>query len=230
MSGTREPDRRSPERTVSLLEAGERVKIVVFGDSITAGFAVRKGFDAFWLSMLKDKYTKAQVAIINEGACGATSFDGLARLDWSVIAHSPDLVTVNFGINDMYMGIRLGEFKSNLIEIVERILAGSGSGAGAEVLLMSSEPLTTPRFDRIVLSYYQILEDVAEEMGVGFVDVYGAWMERVAEGVPLESLILPGLDHPNELGYKIIAEELMRFLSGEDGGFRAARTSSAPSQ
>jgi acyl-CoA thioesterase-1 len=195
-------------RTVSLLEAGEQVRIVSFGDSITAGFAVRRGFDHFWMGMLKEKYPKADVTMTNEGVCGATSFDGLARLDWSVIAHAPDLVTVNFGINDMYMGIRLGEFKSNLIEITEKIIEGSKS----EILLLSSEPLLTPKFDRIVLSYYQTLEDVAEEMGVGFADVCGAWMRRVAEGVPLESLILPGLDHPNEAGYKIIAEELMRFF------------------
>lgn len=195
-------------RTVTLLEAGKRVHIVSFGDSITAGFAVRKGFDHFWLEMLREKYPEAEISLKNEGVCGATSFDGLARLDWSVIAHAPDLVTVNFGINDMYMGISLGEFKSNLIDIVEKIIEGSKS----EILLLSSEPLLTPRFDRIVLSYYQTLEDVTEEMGVGFVDVYSAWMKRVADGVSLDSLILPGLDHPNELGYKIIAEELMRFF------------------
>ncbi|KUK94205.1 MAG: SGNH/GDSL hydrolase family protein [Euryarchaeota archaeon] len=198
----------STKNTVTLLEAGEQVQIVAFGDSISAGFAVRKGFDHFWLEMLKEKYPQAEIAIKNEGVCGATSFDGLARLDWSVIAHSPDLVTVNFGINDMYMGIRLGEFKSNVIEITEKIIEGSKS----EILLLSSEPLLTPKFDKIVLSYYQTLEDVAEEMEVGFVDVYGAWMRKVAEGVPLESLILSGLDHPNELGYEIIAEELMRFF------------------
>jgi acyl-CoA thioesterase-1 len=203
-------------RTVSLLEAGKAVRIVAFGDSITAGFAVRKGFDHFWMRMLREKYPQAEIALTNEGVCGDTSFDGLARLDWSVIAHRPDLVTVNFGINDMYMGIRLGEFKSNLIEIIEKIIegsgagSGSGSGPGPEILLLSSEPLTTPRFDRIVLSYYQTLEDVAEEMDVGFVDVCGAWMRKVDEGVALNSLILPDLDHPNEAGYKIIAEELMR--------------------
>jgi acyl-CoA thioesterase-1 len=193
------------KRTVSLLEAGKAVRIVTFGDSITAGFAVRKGFDHFWMRMLKEKYPRAEISLNNEGVCGDTSFDGLARLDWSVIANAPDLVTVNFGINDMYMGIRLGEFKSNLIEIVEKILEGSKSE-----ILLSSEPLLTPRFDRIVLSYYQTLEDVAEEMDVGFVDVCGAWMRKVDEGVALNSLILPDLDHPNEAGYKIIAEELMR--------------------
>ncbi len=210
--GEAELYRSFTRRTRALLEEGEEARIILFGDSITAGFAVRRGFDHFWLSMLKETYPKAAVAMRNQGACGATSFDGLARLDGSVVAHNPDLVTVNFGINDMYSGIRLGEFKGNLIEIVEKIIEGCGSGSSPEILLMSSEPLTTPRFDRIVLSYYQILEDVAEEMGVGFVDVYGAWMRRVGEGVPLDSLILPGLDHPNELGYRIIAEELMRFF------------------
>jgi len=31
----------------------------------------------------------------------------------------------------------------------------------------------------------------------------------VQQGTPIPSLILPGLDHPNEAGYKIIAGELM---------------------
>ena len=119
--GEAEPYRSFTRRTRALLEEGEEARIVLFGDSITAGFAVRRGFDHFWLSMLKETYPKAAVAMRNQGACGATSFDGLARLDWSVVAHNPDLVTVNFGINDMYSGIRLGEFKGNLIAIVERI-------------------------------------------------------------------------------------------------------------
>jgi hypothetical protein len=49
-------------------------------------------------------------------------------------------------------------------------------------------------------------------MDVGYVDVYGAWMHRVRHGTPLGSMIIPGMDHPNEVGYKVIAEELMRIL------------------
>jgi lysophospholipase L1-like esterase len=72
--------------------------------------------------------------------------------------------------------------------------------------------LETPPYDRIVQDYYRAVEDVAREMDVGFVDVYGAWMERVRAGEPLSSLIIPGLDHPNEAGYRIIARELMRLF------------------
>jgi acyl-CoA thioesterase-1 len=199
---------RFTKRTQSLLYNGEKVVIVSFGDSITAGFAVSRGFVHFWKEMLKGKYHRADIQMINSGVCGDTSLDGLSRLDWDVLSHRPDLVTVNFGINDMYWGISLGQFKSNLIEIVDRIIEGCQS----EILLLSSEPLETPNYCDQVLDYYDTLEVVAEEMDVGFVDVYGAWMKRAHEGVPLNSLILPGMDHPNERGYKIIAEELMRFF------------------
>jgi acyl-CoA thioesterase-1 len=86
------------------------------------------------------------------------------------------------------------------------------SGPRSEMLLLSSQPLETPPYDRLVLDYYQAIERVAKEMDVGFVDVYGAWMERVRQGTPLGSLILSGLDHPNEAGYRIIAEELMKLF------------------
>jgi len=35
---------------------------------------------------------------------------------------------------------------------------------------------------------------------------------QVQQGTLLSSLILPGLDHPNEAGYRIIARELMRLF------------------
>jgi lysophospholipase L1-like esterase len=199
--------RRFTKRTVADLAEGCSVTIVAFGDSITAGYAVRRGFPHFLIEMLAQRYPDARIELFNRGISGDTTVDGLARLGWDVLSHNPALVTVNFGINDAAMGLDLEEFKGNLVEMTERILA-----AGSEVLLLSSQPLETPYYDRLVLDYYRATEEVAGEMGVGFVDVYGAWMERVNQGTPSSSLILPGLDHPSEEGYRIIAEELMRSL------------------
>jgi len=150
----------------------------------------------------------ARIELINSGISGDTTIDGLARLDWSVLSYEPDLVSINFGINDCVMGLGLDEFELNLVQMVRRIRAGPGS----EILLLSSQPLETQPFDRLVQDYYQAVRNVANEMDVGFVDVYGAWMERVRQGTPLSSLILTGLDHPNEAGYKIIAEEIMKLF------------------
>ncbi len=197
--------RKFAARTLEDLKNGCDVTIVAFGDSITAGFAVRRGFPSFWKEMLVRKFPEAKIEMINSGVSGDTTMDGLARLDWSVLSYEPDMVTINFGINDCVLGLGLEEFEMNFVEMVRRIRAGPES----EILLLSSQPLETPPYDRLVLDYYQAIERVAGEMDVGFVDVYKAWMERVRQGTPLGSLILSGLDHPNEAGYRIIAEELM---------------------
>jgi len=203
-----EGQKRFVERTAADLRAGCDVTIVAFGDSITAGFAVRRGFPSFLKERLAQKYPDARIELINSGASGDTTQDGLARLDWATLSYEPDLVTINFGINDCVLGLGLEEFEMNFVEMVLRIRAGPAS----EILLLSSQPLETPPYDKLVLDYYQAIEQVAAQMDVGFVDVYGAWMERVHQGTPLGSLILPGLDHPNEAGYRIIAEELMRLF------------------
>jgi len=200
-----EEQKKYVERTRLDLEAGADATIVCFGDSITAGYAVRRGFPSFWREALRQRFPDAEIEMINSGISGDTSQDGLARLDWAVLSYEPDLVTINFGINDCVLGLDLEEFEMNLVEMVRRIRAGPNS----EVLLLSSQPLQTPPYDRMVRDYYQAVERVAREMDVGFVDVYGAWMRRVLSGTSLGSLILSGLDHPNEAGYQIIAEELM---------------------
>ncbi|MCX6680595.1 MAG: SGNH/GDSL hydrolase family protein [Methanothrix sp.] len=200
--------KRFVEKTRRDLESGCNVSIVAFGDSITAGYCVRRGFPSFWKALLAEKYPDARVEMINSGISGDTSLDGLARLDWAVLAYEPDLVTINFGINDCALGLDLEEFEMNFVEMVRRIRAGPNS----EILLLSSQPLETPPYDRRVLDYYQAIERLAKQMDVGFVDVYGAWMRRVRAGTSLGSLILPGLDHPNEAGYRIIAEELMQLF------------------
>lgn len=182
--------------------------IVAFGDSITAGYAVRHGFPYFWKQALQEKYPDARIEMHNEGVSGDTTRDGLARLELSVLYYRPDLVTINFGINDAAYGIGLDEFRSNVSRMVEIIL----SECCSEIILLSSQPLLTPYYDKLVLDYYRAMGEVAAAMGVGFVDVYAAWMERVRSGTPLESLVLPGLDHPNEEGYRIIAEELMKLF------------------
>ena len=197
--------RKYVERTRRDIESGADATIVCFGDSITAGYAVRRGFPSFLLESLRQRFPDSKIEMINSGISGDTSQDGLGRLDWAVLSYEPDLVTINFGINDCVLGLSLEEFEMNLVEMVRRIRAGPDS----EILLLSSQPLESPPYDQRVLDYYQTVERVAKEMNVGFVDVYGAWMMRVRAGMPLDSLILPGLDHPNEAGYKIIAEELI---------------------
>src|SRR3954451_3656402 len=68
-----------------LASAADRpVKIVAFGDSLTAGFQLpaSAAFPAQLQRVLKAKGTTVEIA--NAGVSGDTTTGGLARLDWSV--------------------------------------------------------------------------------------------------------------------------------------------------
>src|SRR6185503_12829264 len=66
------------------LAAGNPVKIVALGDSLTAGFGLpqREGFAARLQQALDAKGIAAEIA--DAGVSGDTASGGLARLDWSV--------------------------------------------------------------------------------------------------------------------------------------------------
>ena len=79
------------------------MKIVVLGDSLTAGLGLSAA-DAFPAKLEKALKAKGlAVEVVNAGVSGDTTAGGLARLDWSVPAGT-DAVIVELGANDMLRG------------------------------------------------------------------------------------------------------------------------------
>jgi acyl-CoA thioesterase-1 len=98
------------------------LKLVAFGDSLTAGYGLR-GADAFPVQLeqaLKAKGLAVEVA--NAGVSGDTSSGGLARLDWSV-PDGTDAVILELGANDMLRGIDPKITREALGEIIHRLKA-----------------------------------------------------------------------------------------------------------
>ena len=75
------------------------VRIVAFGDSLTAGFGLKpgQGFPEQLDRLLKSRGIKADVA--NAGVSGDTTAGGLGRLDWS-IPDGTDAVILELGAKD----------------------------------------------------------------------------------------------------------------------------------
>jgi acyl-CoA thioesterase-1 len=105
------------------------VKIVAFGDSLTAGYDLpaKDGFPAQLERALKARGVAVEVA--NAGVSGDTSAGGLARLDWAV-PEGIDAVIVEFGANDMLRGINPATTRKSIETIVQTLRA-----RGIEVLL-----------------------------------------------------------------------------------------------
>ncbi len=96
------------------------VKIVVFGDSLTAGYGL-PAKDTFPTKLAAALRTKGIAAeIVNAGVSGDTASGGLDRLSWSV-PPGTDAVIVELGANDMLRGIDPKLTKAALGKILARL-------------------------------------------------------------------------------------------------------------
>ena len=110
-------------------EPGQPLRIVVFGDSLVAGFGIRPS-DAFPAQLERALKAKGHaVEIINAGVSGDTTAGGLERMAWAV-PESTDAVILELGANDALRGLDPARAKANLDKIITKLKAG-----GAEVLL-----------------------------------------------------------------------------------------------
>ena len=100
-----------------------RGRIVVLGDSITAGLGLNDPADA-WPARLQQKIDAAGLPfeVVNAGVSGDTTAGGLARVDFSV-RKDTDLAIVALGGNDLLQGLDTGETRANLDGIVKKLQA-----------------------------------------------------------------------------------------------------------
>lgn len=109
--------------------AFSRVRVVVLGDSLVAGYGLplEQAFPARLEAALRS--AGHYVSVINAGVSGDTSAGGLARLDW-MLADKPQVVIVELGANDALRGLDPEGTRANLDAILARLEA-----TGVRVLL-----------------------------------------------------------------------------------------------
>lgn len=181
----------------SALEEGMKensLKVVAFGDSLTAGFGVTlsEAYPAQLQNLLKEKGYRVQV--INAGVSGETTAGGLRRADF-IAQQKPDIVILALGGNDVLRGLQPQATKAALAETI-RIF----QGAAAQVILAG---MYAPA-----------------NLGQSYGDEFNALYPALAEEfkVPLIPFLLEGVAlkpslnqadgiHPNPEGAKWIAEK-----------------------
>jgi len=98
------------------------VRIVVLGDSLTAGYGVL-AVDAFPAKLERALRTRDQsVAVANAGVSGDTAAMGLARLNRS-ITDDTDAVILELGANDMLRGFEPSVTRAALVMILRNLEA-----------------------------------------------------------------------------------------------------------
>lgn len=190
--------------TQAKLKAGQPVKIVAFGDSITAGGDASKPELIFWrrwAAALQNKYPAARIMAVNGATGGDSTYQGLERLQPKVLDQKPDLVLVGFGMNDHNINsVPIPQFKDNLRRIVVRIR----DEAKADVILFSAFP-PNPNWkfgSHHMQDYAEATRQAAADAACAYADVFTNWQTLAARKKP-EDLLGNNINHPNDFGHWI---------------------------
>ncbi|MCC5847648.1 MAG: SGNH/GDSL hydrolase family protein [Verrucomicrobia bacterium] len=81
------------------LERGEELTVVFIGGSITRGGG-EAGYVASTEAWLRENWPNAEIRVVNAGISGTGSDFGAKRYDRDVLIHQPDLLLIEFAVND----------------------------------------------------------------------------------------------------------------------------------
>jgi acyl-CoA thioesterase-1 len=182
---------RVPAEAAAPPATGAVRKIVILGDSLTAGLGIEKSQS--FPSLLQRRLDAAghKYEVVNAGVSGDTTAGGLRRLDWSIGGDTRILV-VALGGNDGLRGLPVTDTKKNLDEIITR-----AEQRGIKVILAGME--APPNYGaHYTASFRELFRDLATEHNLTLIPFL---LEGVA-GVPA----LNNSDgiHPNPEGARIV--------------------------
>jgi lysophospholipase L1-like esterase len=206
--------------------------IVAFGDSTTAPRGKLMVYARILQDSLRSK-TKS-IRVINSGVGGNTTAMGRARFEKDVLAKSPDLVIIGFGINDSAVDVwktppetkprvAQDEYENNLRYFVQTL-----KNKKSQVILMTPNALRwTPvlkqtygkppynpddpdGFNLYLRNYAESARKIARDAGIGLVDAYAAFSAYgIQPGCAIDDLLPDGM-HPNDRGHRIVADLLIK--------------------
>lgn len=215
--------------------------IVALGDSTTFGYSVEDSYPKQLEHALQQQGRAARV--VNAGVNNDTTQGALRRLKKDVLRHEPDVVLIQFGLNDQTMRlyqrpqdvvsyVALAEFARNLRSLVQKTRE-----RGATPILMTPNPMIWtaalehhypegPHLDpphggnRLLAEYVTTVKQIAADAQVPIVDVFAAYQPvEESDTEKIETYYLPDGVHPSEKGYalnvKLLLPEVLKALRNQ---------------
>ncbi len=174
--------------------------ILVFGDSLSAAYAIRP--EQGWVALLTQRLQGQGYGyeVVNASVSGETSGGGLQRLPRALQIHQPSMVILELGANDGLRGLPTGATKDNLSKMVQLAQA-----AGARVLLVGIRipPNYGPRYANEFADMYP---GIAKQYHLPLVPFL---LEKVALD---PALMQEDGMHPNARGEPLVLDTLWQGL------------------
>lgn len=182
---------------------GESITVATIGGSITQGTAASNTSNCYasrFFSWWQEKFPECEVNTVNAGIGGTDSYLGVHRADEQLLSYNPDVVVIEFSVNDTDKTMNKYSYDS----LVRKVL--SAENEPAVILLFTTQEDGTS------------LQDVHKEIGAAYdlpmISYREAVYPEVAAGTINWKDISPDNIHPNDIGHGIIGQLLSRYLDG----------------
>lgn len=183
-------------------QRGECLKIAFLGGSITQGSLASSPENCYAARVTvwwKQTFPKADVTYINAGIGGTTSQFGCARVQQDVLEKEPDLVIVEFSVNDESTPFFLETYEG----VIRKILASKTEPA---VLIVHNV-----RYDDGGNAQPQHAK-IARHYRIPAVSMQSSVYPQVVNGNIASERITPDGLHPNDYGHGLVAGVIKYFL------------------
>jgi len=177
-------------------QAGDKVKLLIIGDSLSSGYGLRAGEG--WVELLAESFPG--IDIVNDSISGDTTAGGAVRLPDALQRTQPHWVIIELGGNDGLRGISLDAMKSNLRSMVD---AARAHGAKPVLFGMKLPPNYGPQYTR---DFEQVYAQVAAESGAPLLPFFLRGLEDAPH------LFQQDLIHPNAAAQPLIERNVREFL------------------
>lgn len=181
---------------------GESLVIGFLGGSITQGSlsSTPKTCYAYLVyEWWKKSFPNAAFSFVNGGIGGTTSHYGGARAWKDVLCYRPDIVTVDFSVND-----DANEFFEETYEgTLRRLLAAPSAPA---VVVLNNVFYDTGKNAQ---NYHN---RIADHYGIPHVSIKDTVYPDVESGKIVRADITPDNLHPNDKGHRLVADEICKLL------------------
>lgn len=156
-----------------------------------------------WRALCK-RYQYAVINCIVTAIGGENSLSGARRFQREVLRHSPDVLLIDYALNDRFIPITRA--RQSWQRMIEQALAKN-------IVVV----LLTPTFDReqyrgLLDAHIAQIRELAQQYPVILGDVSKTWQNAIHNGMDLDSL-LSQRNHPNRNGHTLAAQTILELWS-----------------
>ncbi|MBE5796676.1 MAG: SGNH/GDSL hydrolase family protein [Clostridiales bacterium] len=188
------------QRAIEKAKRGEQVTIAYLGGSITEGAQAQPQATKCYAYLSAQRFADlfmpdpSQLNYVNAGISGTPSVLGITRLEQDVLSKRPDIVFVEFAVNDSNQPLYQGVYES----MVRKLIASETQPA---VILIFT-------FTENGYSCQPHMQQVGKHYGLGMVSVRDAVQTQIILGKMKWSDYSGDYTHPNTAGHAFIADAI----------------------